>query len=149
MKKFTLESINISENTGTVKRPVEKITLVDGKGALDDAHFGKLKDRQVSLLAIEDIEKVNEENENLKLKPGDFAENITTRGIELFTLPLGTKLYIGDTVLEVSKIGKNCHSSCEIKNIIGDCIMPRRGIFVSVIKGGEITLEDTCHYDFR
>ena len=82
----------------------------------------------------------------LSLDVGDFAENITTRGIELFTLPLGTKIYIGDTILEVSKIGKECHKGCDIKNLVGDCIMPKRGIFARVIKGGEVNLEDTCYY---
>ncbi|ADG70431.1 MOSC domain-containing protein [Brachyspira murdochii] len=146
-KYFELISLNISKNTGTVKTPVDKITLVEDKGVLNDAHFNKLTDRQVSILAIEDIEYTNNKMQST-LKAGDFAENITTRGIELFTLPLGTKIYIGDTILEVSKIGKECHKGCDIKKLVGDCIMPKRGIFARVIKGGEINLENTCYYCF-
>lgn len=144
-KYFQLVSLNISKNTGTVKTPVESITLVEDKGVLNDAHFDKLKDRQVSVLAIEDIEYTNDKMKT-NLKPGDFAENITTRGVELYTLPIGTKIYIGDTITEVSKIGKSCHQGCDIKKLVGDCIMPKKGIFVRVIKGGEIKLEDTCYY---
>ena len=144
-KEFKLISLNISKNTGTVKTPVDSITLVEEKGVLNDAHFNKLSDRQVSILSIEDIEYTNN-NMNTNLKPGDFAENITTKGVELFTLPIGTKLYIGDTILEVSKIGKECHKGCDIQKLVGKCIMPKKGIFARVIKGGEIKLEDTCYY---
>ncbi|WP_300369863.1 MOSC domain-containing protein [Brachyspira sp.] len=144
-KYFELISLNISQNRGTVKIPVEKITLIEDKGVLNDAHFDKLKDRQVSVLAIEDIEYTNT-NMKTELKPGDFAENITTKGVELYKLPIGTKMYIGDTILEVSKIGKACHHGCDIKQLVGDCIMPKKGIFVKVVKGGDIKLEDTCYY---
>ena len=144
-KEFKLISLNISKNTGTVKTPVDSITLVEEKGVLNDAHFNKLSDRQVSILSIEDIEYTNN-NMNTNLKPGDFAENITTKGVKLFTLPIGTKLYIGDTILEVSKIGKECHKGCDIQKLVGNCIMPKKGIFARVIKGGEIKLEDTCYY---
>ena len=139
------KTFNISDKVGTVKKPVYKITLIEDKGVLNDGHFGRTKDRQVSMLAIEDIEYSNKKM-NLKLKPGDFAENITTKGIKLFTLPLGTNIYIGDAILKVSKIGKECHKGCDIKELVGECIMPKRGIFVSVIKGGDITIEDTCYY---
>ncbi|MBW5389427.1 MOSC domain-containing protein [Brachyspira hampsonii] len=128
-----------------MKTPVESITLVEDKGVLNDAHFNKLKDRQVSLLAIEDIEYTNDKMQ-ANLKPGDFAENITTKDIELYKLPIGTKMYIGDTIVEVSKIGKACHNGCDIKQLVGDCIMPKKGIFVRVVKGGEIRVEDTCYY---
>lgn len=144
-KTFSIVSLNISENVGTVKSPVYKITLVEDKGVLNDGHFDRTKDRQVSMLAIEDIEYSNKKM-NIELKPGDFAENITTKGIKLFSLPLGTNIYIGNTILKVSKIGKECHKGCDIKNIIGKCIMPQRGIFLSVVKGGDITVEDTCYY---
>ena len=144
-KEFKLISLNISKNTGTVKTPVDSITLVEEKGVLNDAHFNKLSDRQVSILSIEDIEYTNN-NMNTNLKPGDFAENITTKGVELFTLPIGTKLYIGDTILEVSKIGKECHKGCDIQKLVDNCIMPKKGIFARVIKGGEIKLENTCYY---
>lgn len=144
-KTFSIVSLNISEKVGTVKSPVYKITLVEDKGVLNDGHFDRTKDRQVSMLAIEDIEYSNKKM-NIELKPGDFAENITTKGIKLFSLPLGTNIYIGNTILKVSKIGKECHKGCDIKNIIGKCIMPQRGIFLSVVKGGDITVEDTCYY---
>ena len=101
--------------------------------------------RQVSLLAIEDIDKMRDKFD--ALKPGDFAENITTKGIELCALPVGTKLYIGDVELEVTQIGKECHKGCAILKQIGDCIMPRRGIFAKVIKGGEINNESIGTYD--
>lgn len=144
-KEFSLVSLNISKNIGTIKTPVKSIVLVEDKGVFNDAHFDKLTDRQVSLLAIEDIEYTNQKM-NSNLKPGDFAENITTKGVELYNLKIGTKIYIGDTILEVSKIGKECHRGCDIKKLVGDCIMPKRGIFARVIKGGEITVEDTCYY---
>ena len=140
-KTFNIVSLNISDKIGTVKKPVDKITLVENKGVLNDGHFERTKD------AMEDIEYSNEKM-NTKLKPGDFAENITTKGIELFTLPLGTNIYIGSVILKVSKIGKECHKGCDIKKLVGECIMPKRGIFLSVVKGGDITIEDTCYYDF-
>jgi len=80
------------------------------------------------------------------LVPGDFAENVTTRGVRLHELPLGTVIEMGTAVLELSKIGKECHTSCEIRNLVGDCIMPRRGIFARVVKGGEVKNEDRGHY---
>ena len=144
-KTFSIVSLNISDKIGTVKKSVDMITLIEDKGVLNDGHFGRAKDRQVSMLAIEDIE-YSSKKMNVELKAGDFAENITTKGIELFSLPLGTNIYIGDTILKVSKIGKECHKSCDIKKLVGECIMPERGIFVSVIKGGDITIEDTCYY---
>lgn len=144
-KTFSIVSLNISDKIGTIKKPVDMITLIEDKGVLNDGHFGRAKDRQVSMLAIEDIE-YSSKKMNVELKAGDFAENITTKGIELFSLPLGTNIYIGDTILKVSKIGKECHKSCDIKKLVGECIMPERGIFVSVIRGGDITIEDTCYY---
>ena len=147
MKKiiFSIVSLNISEKTGVAKKPVEKITLVENKGVYSDAHFGKIDDRQVSFLAYEDIEESNSllKDKNIILKSGDFAENITTKNIVLHELKVGQRVYINDIVLEVSKIGKSCHNACNIKNIVGDCIMPKRGIFMRVIKGGVITNEDT------
>lgn len=157
---FSIVSLNVSGKTGTRKQPVSSVTLLPGKGIEGDAHAGILDDRQVSLLAMEDIK---EANSSLKarpgcctkaaglesLKPGDFAENITTRGISLHSLPVGTELRIGEAVLEVSRIGKECHAACEIRTLVGDCIMPRRGIFARVIKGGTITNESSCHYRIR
>lgn len=150
-------SLNVSVRKGVRKLPVESVVLVEGSGVAGDAHSGAIEDRQVSMLAFEDIESANEILKTRELsgcaaappggiKPGDFAENITTRGVALHELPLGTRIELGVTLLEVSKIGKECHSSCEIRTLVGDCIMPRRGIFARVLKGGEVSREDRGHY---
>jgi len=143
-KSFEILSLNISNEKGMAKSPVPRLALVAGHGIEGDAHAGPGK-RQVSLLADEDIETMREKLETIS--PGDFAENITTRGIDLASLPVGTKLTIGEAVLEISQIGKQCHSGCAIREKTGDCVMPRKGVFAVVIKGGEITDEDTGHYD--
>ena len=124
-------SVNISEKKGTIKVPVEKIELRENHGIVGDAHAGKWH-RQVSLLAIESLRKMQKKLP--RLKPGDFAENIMTEGIILHTLPIGTKLRIGSCELEVTQIGKQCHKGCEIRNITGECIMPTEGIFAIVKK---------------
>jgi MOSC domain-containing protein YiiM len=136
---FEIVSLNVSESKGTPKRPVGELVLVAQSGALGDAHAGPGK-RQVSLLAAEDFDPA------LGAAPGDFAENITTRGVDLPSLPLGTRLSIGEAVLEVSQIGKECHSSCAIRERTGDCVMPRRGVFARVIVGGRIGRESPCSY---
>lgn len=142
---FNIVSVNISEEKGMRKRPVDQITLRRGHGIEGDAHAGD-HHRQVSLLAMEDIEPLKQKLPGLK--PGDFAENITTRGIELPAIPVGARIRIGDTELEVTQIGKKCHSGCEIMELTGDCVMPRRGIFARVIKGGVINSESTGTYRF-
>jgi MOSC domain-containing protein YiiM len=142
---FEVVSLNVSERTGTRKSPRECILLETGRGVAGDAHAGLLEDRQVSLLAVEDIESTNEEH-SLSLRPGDYAENISTRGVTLYELPLGTRLEIGAAVLEISKIGKECHASCEIRRLVGDCIMPRRGVFARVLASGEVRRADIGHY---
>lgn len=144
MKTFEIVSLNISEKTGEPKKPALKIVLRENHGVVGDAHARNWH-RQVSLLAIEDIDIMREKFESLK--PGDFAENITTRGIDLPVLPIGTNLFIGDVELEVTQIGKKCHQGCVILKQIGDCIMPRRGIFAKVLKGGEIDNENIGTYD--
>lgn len=128
-------SVNISEKKGTIKVPVEKIELRENHGIVGDAHAGNWH-RQVSLLAIESLRKMQKKLP--RLKPGDFAENIMTEGIILHTLPIGTKLRIGSCELEVTQIGKECHKGCEIRNITGECIMPTEGIFAIVKKIGTI-----------
>jgi len=166
---FEVVSLNLSERTGVRKKPVAAATFVVGKGMEGDAHAGVIENRQVSLLAVEEIEAANEKLAGslgaggsvtspegatfapgkaglTSLSPGDFAENITTRGIVLHELPLGTRLEIGVVVLEVSKIGKECHTACEIRRLVGDCVMPRKGIFARVISGGEARREDSGHY---
>lgn len=144
---FEIVSLNVSESKGTPKRPVGELVLVEDSGILGDAHAGPGK-RQVSLLAAEDIEAFGASSRGAQpaVAPGDFAENITTRGVDLPSLPLGTRLSIGEAVLEVSQIGKECHSSCAIRERTGDCAMPRRGVFARVIVGGRISRESPCSY---
>lgn len=132
-------SVNISEKKGTIKTPVPSIALKKNHGIIGDAHAGNWH-RQVSLLAIESLNKMKEKIPSLK--PGDFAENIMTEGIRLHTLPIGTILDIGECELEVTQIGKECHKGCEIRNLTGECIMPTEGIFAIVKKEGEIFPED-------
>ena len=129
-------SVNISEKKGTVKHPVDEIELQVGLGIVGDAHAGDWH-RQVSLLDEASIEKMR--NKGVKdLTPGIFAENITTQGIELFSLPLGTRLTIGGVELEVTQIGKECHHHCQVYQQVGMCVMPTEGIFTRVITGGKI-----------
>lgn len=140
-KKFKIVSLNTSEKKGEIKKPTAKIILQENYGISGDAHAGAWH-RQVSLLAAEDIERHKGE-----INYGEFAENITTRGIDLHNLSIGTLLFIGEAILEITQIGKECHSKCEVFTKVGDCIMPRRGIFAKVIKGGEVTNESNCYYD--
>jgi MOSC domain-containing protein YiiM len=140
---FELVSLNVSKMKGTRKHPVPELVLVAGSGVEGDAHAGP-GDRQVSLLAMEDIEEARAAGADLV--PGSFAENLTTRGVDLPSLPIGTRLAIGGALLEVSKIGKECHRGCEIRALTGDCVMPRRGIFAKVIVGGRVRREDPCSY---
>lgn len=133
---FDIISVNISEKKGTIKIPVSEITI-DKKGVQNDAHAGDWH-RQVSLLAVESILKFQEKM-NRKLEYGEFAENITTKGVTLYKTKPGDKLKIGDVVLEVTQIGKECHgSNCQIFKQVGNCIMPKEGIFAKVIKPGVI-----------
>lgn len=132
-------SINISAAKGERKKPVGSARLEPGHGVAGDAHAGKWH-RQVSLLAAESIEKMKQKG--LDVGPGDFAENITTGGVDLPALPLGTRLRLGRTMVEVTQIGKKCHDRCEIFYQAGDCVMPREGIFVKVIEGGLIATGD-------
>ncbi|HSQ89928.1 MOSC domain-containing protein [Romboutsia sp.] len=133
-------SINISEKKGVIKVPVNKAEIKTDHGIVGDAHAGNWH-RQISMLAEESIDKMKNKGFN-HLKFGDFAENITTKGIEVYKLPVGTRLKIGDCEVEVTQIGKECHGGCEVKKITGDCVMPREGIFVRVIKEGTIQVND-------
>ncbi len=134
-------SINISDRKGVRKKAINKALLKENYGIEADAHASGRWHRQVSLLAIESIRKM--QDMGLKVGPGDFAENITTEGIDLLKLPIGTRLRIGKEIeLEVSQIGKTCHSRCAIYHQAGDCVMPKEGIFVKVIKGGTIKKGD-------
>lgn len=129
-----------SEKRGTVKSEIGEGLLIENFGLKDDAHTGKWH-RQISLLGVESIDKM--QSKGFKIKYGDFAENLTIEGIVLHQLPLGTKLKVGENVLlEVTQIGKECHSDCEVRKKIGDCVMPREGIFARVLKGGKVKVGD-------
>lgn len=132
-------SVNISEKKGTVKREVPEIRLRLRHGIVGDAHAGDWH-RQISLLAEESVDKMRDVLP--QIEPGAFAENINTRGVELKTLPVGTRLRLGETVVEVTQIGKECHSDCEIKRTTGKCVMPTEGIFAVVVKEGAVRKGD-------
>ncbi len=133
-------SVNISVEKGTIKHPVPEITLNE-VGILEDAHSGKWH-RQISLLSKESIDKFSESS-GKTFKFGEFAENITTEGVNLVSLPIFTQLQIGDVIMEVTQIGKKCHGGgCAIYREIGKCVMPKEGIFCRVIKGGKIKAGD-------
>jgi len=108
-------------------------------GLVGDAHSGPWH-RQLSLLAQESIDFMRDRGADVK--PGDFAENVTTQGIELHTLPIGTRLMLGQVEVEVTQIGKECHAGCAIRELVGDCIMPRQGIFVRVLNPGTVRAGD-------
>ncbi|MBI5212925.1 MAG: MOSC domain-containing protein [Nitrospirae bacterium] len=134
-------SINISEKKGMRKKPVEEAVINENSGIEGDAHASDKWHRQVSLLALESVKKM--QDMGLNVKPGDFAENITTEGLDLPSLPLGTRMKIGkDVIGEVSQIGKECHTKCAIYQQAGDCVMPKEGIFIKVLKGGKIKVGD-------
>ena len=132
-------SLNISTRKGVNKEPVPEVRLRIDHGIEGDAHAGKWH-RQVSLLAEESIDFMRAKG--LDLDPGAFAENITTRGLDLCRLPVGSRLLIGGTELEVTQIGKKCHQGCAIFQQVGDCIMPREGIFATVIREGMVRCGD-------
>ena len=126
-------AVCISVNKGERKTPVAQVELRENHGVVGDAHAGEWH-RQVSLLAQESIEKM--QRMGLDVNAGDFAENITTRGMDLPSLPIGTRLTMGDVLLEVTQIGKECHTRCAIYYQAGDCVMPKEGIFARVLRGG-------------
>lgn len=138
--KAEVVEVSISKKKGVRKENIPEGILIENHGFKGDAHAGDWH-RQVSLLAIESIDKVRAKG--LEVKPGDFAENITTSGIDLVNLPIGTKLEVGEDVLmEVTQIGKVCHTKCAIYYLAGDCVMPREGIFTKVLKGGTVKKSD-------
>lgn len=132
-------AVCISAQKGERKKPVESVELRENHGIVGDAHAGDWH-RQVSLLAMESIEKMR--GMGLGVTSGDFAENITTHGIDLPALPVGTRLIVGDTLLEVTQIGKECHTRCAIFHQAGDCVMPKEGIFATVLRGGSVRAGD-------
>jgi molybdopterin adenylyltransferase len=143
-RELTIISLNISEKKGTVKNPVPEL-IINDKGVTGDAHAGNWN-RQVSLLGTESINKFTTES-GRSFKPGEFAENITTEGMELFHSSPLDRFVHGDLVLEVTQIGKKCHGEfCTIYREVGNCIMPKEGIFTRVIHGGAIHPGDSLIY---
>jgi MOSC domain-containing protein YiiM len=135
-------AVCISEKKGTAKKPVAEVVLKEEYGVVGDAHADCQTHRQVSLLAVESIDKMRAKGYDF-LQSGDFAENLTTKGIDLASLPIGTRLTAGkEVVLEMTQIGKECHASCAIRQQVGDCVMPREGIFTRVIRGGRVRAGD-------
>lgn len=133
-------AVCISEKKGTQKKPVDSITLKTNWGVEGDAHAGKWH-RQVSLLSYEKIEEFRQKGAEVEF--GAFGENIVVEGYDLKNLPVGTRFRIGKVLLEMTQVGKACHSHCEIYKVMGDCIMPREGVFAVVLQGGEIRPGDT------
>ena len=128
-------AVCVSERRGVQKHPVEAIVLRPHHGIVGDAHAGDWH-RQVSLPAKESVERMREKV-SLPLPPGAFAENILCEGLALSSLPIGTRMRVGTAICEVTQIGKECHSDCEIRRLAGDCVMPREGIFAVVLEEGE------------
>ena len=134
-------AICTSEKKGTLKNEVEEAKFIEDFGIENDAHAGKWH-RQVSLLSFERIDEFR--NKGAKVDFGAFGENLVVEGIEVEKLPVGQKIKIGDVLLEVTQIGKKCHDRCNIYYQVGDCIMPRNGIFTKVLSGGVVRVNDDC-----
>jgi TatD DNase family protein len=132
-------AVNISKEKGTQKVNVHTVKIIEDFGLENDAHAGKWH-RQVSLLSYEKIEEFKAKG--APVEDGAFGENLIVSGFDLKTLPVGTCLQCNDVILEVTQIGKQCHSGCEIYKIMGDCIMPREGIFARVLHGGIVSEGD-------
>lgn len=136
-------AVNISEKKGLIKHSVDQVVFIEDFGIEGDAHAEKGSIRQVSLLGVESVKKMTDMGVK-GLCAGKFAENVTTEGIILYTLPIGTKIKIGCTLHEVTQIGKKCHAEdgCEIARTVGKCIMPKEGIFTKVLIGGIVKAGD-------
>ena len=131
-----------SDKKGTRKEVVAECVLREDYGLVDDAHADCYTHRQVSLLAVESIDKMRQLG--LDVGPGDFAENLTTEGIDLVSLPVGTRLSVGEEItLEITQIGKECHTRCAIFRQVGQCVMPEEGVFARVIRGGVVEAGDS------
>ena len=140
-------AVSISRRKGEKKNNLPGCELIKDKGIKGDAHAGD-SHRQVSLLAMESIEKIR--HKGLDVTPGDFAENITTSGIRIWELEPGTRLAVGsEAELEITQIGKECHDRCVIYHQVGDCVMPREGIFARVLRGGAVKPGDTVRVLLR
>jgi molybdenum cofactor synthesis domain-containing protein len=140
MSTGEIKAICMSEKKGTSKRPVEEALFITEHGLKGDAHAGDWH-RQVSFLALEEIEDFRRRGGEVEF--GDFGENIVAEGIAFHQLPVGTRLKAGEVFFEVTQIGKKCHSHCEIFRQVGDCIMPRKGVFGRVLHGGRLKAGDT------
>lgn len=140
----SIVAVCVSPKKGMIKTEVESGIIEEGFGIRDDAHGGDWH-RQVSLLAIEEIEKMNQKG--FDVKPGSFAENLCTRNLDLSAASIGRKIRVGDSILlEVTQIGKECHTRCAVYNKIGDCIMPEQGVFTRVITGGVVKPGDSVAF---
>jgi MOSC domain-containing protein YiiM len=144
--KFKVESVNISAEKGVAKHEIPEITLQENFGIEGDAHAG-LWHRQVSLLAGEAIDAMKAKG--LTLPPGAFGENIVTRGVDWSRAKVGGIIVIGPVQLQITQVGKECHSRCAIYYTAGECIMPSQGIFTKVLKGGKINAHSSGHYHIR
>ena len=130
-----------SDQKGTIKAPVPEGYIKEDYGLAGDAHADCNTHRQVSLMAIESINRMR--SQGYDVSPGSFAENLTTEGLDLLSLPVGTRLLIGnETILEITQIGKECHTGCAIFRQVGKCIMPKEGVFTKVIRGGPVKAGD-------
>lgn len=132
-------AVCISEKRGTQKKNIEKVRLIENFGLEGDAHGGNWH-RQVSLLSYEKVRAFEEKG--ISVEDGAFGENLLVEGFDFKTLPVGTRFRCGDALLEMTQIGKECHSHCEIYQAVGDCIMPREGVFARVLHGGMIQIGD-------
>lgn len=132
-------AVCISEKRGTQKKNIDKVRLIENFGLEGDAHGGNWH-RQVSLLSYEKVRAFEEKG--ISVEDGAFGENLLVEGFDFKTLPVGTRFRCGETLLEMTQIGKECHSHCEIYQAVGDCIMPREGVFARVLHGGEIQIGD-------
>lgn len=132
-------AVCISEKRGTQKKNIEKVRLIENFGLEGDAHGGNWH-RQVSLLSYEKV--LAFEEKGISVEDGAFGENLLVEGFDFKTLPVGTRFRCGDALLEMTQIGKECHSHCEIYQAVGDCIMPREGVFARVLHGGMIQIGD-------
>jgi MOSC domain-containing protein YiiM len=130
-------AVCLSKEKGTSKEVISEGALREEYGLIGDAHADSSTHRQVSLLAVETINKMRDKG--FPVGPGDFAENLTTEGIKLVSLPIGTRIDVGEeVVLEITQIGKECHTRCAIFRQIGKCVMPKEGVFARVIRGGKV-----------
>ena len=137
-------AICISEKKGVQKKDIKQCRLIENYGLEGDAHAGPWH-RQISLLSIEG--RLVMENKGIKLNAGDFGENVLTKGVDFANIMVGNELRLGkDALVRVTQIGKECHDRCNIYYQVGDCIMPREGIFAEVLKGGDIKVDDDIEF---